>query len=61
MMCFSDLQPGDWGPHRVSRAELQSAFADGWFVESIEAARFEVNIDLNGAQAWLATLRRLPD
>jgi len=30
MMCFSDQQPGDWGPRRVTQAELRSAFADGW-------------------------------
>ena len=61
MMCFSDRQPGDWGPRRVTQAELRSAFADGWSVESIEPARFEVNIDPKGAQAWLSTVIRLPD
>lgn len=61
MMCFSDRQPGDWGPRRVTQAELRSAFADGWSIESIEPARFEVNIDPNGAHAWLSTVRRLPD
>jgi len=45
LMCFSDRQPGDWGPRRVSKAELRSAFADGWTIESIEPAEFEVAID----------------
>src|SRR3974390_175534 len=35
MLCFSDRQPGDWGPRRVSRTEIESSFADGWRVESI--------------------------
>jgi len=61
MMCFSDRQPGDWGPRRVTQAELRSAFADGWSIESIEPARFEGNIDPKGAQAWLSTVTRLPD
>ena len=61
MMCFSDRQPGDWGPRRVSQGELRSVFAAGWSVESIEPALFEVNIDPNGAQAWLSTIKRLPD
>jgi SAM-dependent methyltransferase len=26
MLCFSDQQPGDWGPRRVSKAEIQSSF-----------------------------------
>jgi cyclopropane fatty-acyl-phospholipid synthase-like methyltransferase len=61
LMCFSDRQPGDWGPRRVSEEELQTAFAVGWSIESIEPAMFETNIDPNGAEAWLATIRRLAD
>jgi cyclopropane fatty-acyl-phospholipid synthase-like methyltransferase len=59
MMCFSDRQPGDWGPRRVSQAELRAAFVDGWAIGSIEAVRFAVAIDPNGAQAWLATIEHL--
>jgi cyclopropane fatty-acyl-phospholipid synthase-like methyltransferase len=59
MMCFSDRQPGDWGPRRVSQQELSAAFADGWSIGSIEAVKFAVTIDLEGAHAWLATIERL--
>jgi cyclopropane fatty-acyl-phospholipid synthase-like methyltransferase len=59
MMCFSDRQPGDWGPRRVSQAELRAAFVDGWSIKSIEPAKFAVTIDDNGAEAWLATFERL--
>ncbi len=59
MLCFSDRQPGDWGPRRVSQAELSAAFAEGWSIGSIEPARFELAIDPNGAQAWLATYERV--
>jgi len=59
LMCFSDRQPGDWGPRRVSQAELRAAFVDGWSIKSIEPAKFAVTIDDNGAHAWLATLERL--
>ncbi len=58
MLCFSDRQPGDWGPRRVSRAEIESSFADGWRIESIEASRIEITIDPEGAHAWLAALTR---
>jgi cyclopropane fatty-acyl-phospholipid synthase-like methyltransferase len=61
LMCFSDREPGDWGPRRVSEAELRSAFADGWTMESIEPAEFEVAIEPDRAQAWLATIHRLTD
>src|SRR5712671_3169634 len=59
MMCFSDRQPGDWGPRRVSEAELRAAFGDGWSIKSIQPAKFAVTIDDNGTEAWLATIERL--
>ena len=43
IMTFSDRQPGTWGPRRVSQAELHAAFADGWRVDDIEAAHFDIN------------------
>jgi cyclopropane fatty-acyl-phospholipid synthase-like methyltransferase len=60
LMCFSDRQPGTLGPRRVSQDELRAAFADGWVVESIAAAAFDVTrgFDAAAVQAWLATLRR---
>ncbi len=29
MLCFSDRQPGDWGPRRVTQDEIQVAFVRG--------------------------------
>jgi SAM-dependent methyltransferase len=46
MLCFSDEEPGIQGPRRVSRQEIEDAFADGWKVESIERTRFEARPDL---------------
>lgn len=60
LMCFSDRQPGDWGPRRVTEAELRGAFSRGWTVVSIEPAVFEINpfADASSVQAWFGTLRR---
>jgi cyclopropane fatty-acyl-phospholipid synthase-like methyltransferase len=60
LMCFSDRQPGEFGPRRVRQDELRAAFSDGWSVESIVASTFEVNPEFPGrtAQAWLATIQR---
>ena len=60
LMCFSDRQPGDFGPRRVSQDELRTAFSRGWTVESITAASFDIHaVDgMPQAQAWLAVLRR---
>jgi SAM-dependent methyltransferase len=61
LMCFSDRQPGDWGPRRVRQDEIMTAFSDGWAVVDIVADAFEINPGLGTptAQAWRATIRRL--
>jgi SAM-dependent methyltransferase len=62
LICFSDRQPGDFGPRRVSQDELRAAFGDGWDIASIEAAAFEINaaaFGITSAQAWLADIERL--
>jgi cyclopropane fatty-acyl-phospholipid synthase-like methyltransferase len=52
MLCFSDRQPGDWGPRRVTRDEILAAFSAGWEVESIEPAVIDITWDPAGALAW---------
>ena len=61
LMCFSDRQPGDWGPRRVSRAELEVAFRQGWTFDRLEPARFDINPfpEASEVQAWLAVVRRV--
>ena len=61
LMCFSDREPGDWGPRRVRRDEITAAFADGWSISSIEPDTFDINptFGITTAHGWLATLRRL--
>ena len=56
LMCFSEHQPGDWGPRRVTQAEIRAVFGDGWRVNSIEPSAFETTF--GDAQAWLATISR---
>ena len=60
LMCFSERQPGTWGPRRVREDELRAAFSHGWSVESITADTFAIN-PMEGTtqvQAWLAAIRR---
>jgi SAM-dependent methyltransferase len=60
MACFSERQPGDWGPRRVTQAEIRGSFADGWRVDSIEPARFDVaKEEMAQVEAWLARITRL--
>jgi cyclopropane fatty-acyl-phospholipid synthase-like methyltransferase len=65
-LCFSDEEPGDAGPRRVTRREIADAFAQGWAIESIEPSRYEVRPDPNdmsfsngGPKAWFVVVRRL--
>ena len=58
LLVFSDAQPGDWGPRRVRRDEIDVAFADGWQVSTVERATFQTNVLDGVAQAWRATLIR---
>ena len=56
LMCFSDQQPGDWGPRRVTQAEIRSVFNDGWRVNYIEPSAFDMNE--GQALSWLASISR---
>ena len=58
MLCFSDRQPGDWGPRRVSQDEIRSAFADGWHVASIDPVTIDITISPEGVNAWLSKIVR---
>lgn len=59
LLCFSEHQPGESGPRRVTQAEIRAAFTAGWTVDSIAAERFAAHLPGDGAQAWLALLTRV--
>jgi SAM-dependent methyltransferase len=61
LMCFSDRQPGDWGPRRVTEAELRAAFGAGWRIDSLAPDNFELNPGLGPttAESWLIDVVRL--
>lgn len=58
MLCFSERQPGDWGPRRVRKEEIHDCFDSGWRVDPIEEAKLEVTLSPEGVHAWLATCTR---
>jgi cyclopropane fatty-acyl-phospholipid synthase-like methyltransferase len=62
LMCFSDRQPGDWGPRRVSEDELRAAFRSGWRIDSLVDDHFDINPGLGTlrAQAWRADIIETP-
>jgi cyclopropane fatty-acyl-phospholipid synthase-like methyltransferase len=65
-MCFSDAEPGEIGPRRVSKGEIEAAFSDGWRVESAMPTAFALNpnfkdahvFSAGGPKAWFVVARR---
>lgn len=67
LMCFSDAEPGTAGPRRISKKDLDAAFAKGWTIESIQQSHFEIRPDCKeftfsegGPKAWFVVVRRAP-
>ena len=59
MLAFSELEPGGYGPRRITKKEMQAAFSDGWRINEIRAAVFESRTRLEGSRAWLSSITRV--
>jgi len=58
LLCFSDRQPGGFGPRRITQDEIRAAFADGWRVDSIEPVMIDSAFQCGAAHAWLVSITR---
>ncbi|WP_040816201.1 class I SAM-dependent methyltransferase [Nocardia concava] len=60
LLGFSDRQPGTWGPHRLSRTDIESAFPTAdWHLDSLDPATLDINAPgPTTVEAWLAVLTR---
>lgn len=61
VLCFSDADPENAGPHPVSEHELRAPFeaGDGWAVASISADVAQSRFAPEGVPAWLAKIERI--
>jgi len=59
MLCFSEDEPPGWGPHRVTQAEIRSAFAHGWDVTDIQPTHLYITIRSEPVRAWFASVTRI--
>ena len=57
-ICFSDSEPGDWGPRRVSAEEIKNLFMTDWELVSLEASKYHIRRP-DPVKAWLITAKRL--
>lgn len=64
LLCFSEHTPGSVGPRRVTEKELRATFGEGWQIESIESASFDVRDEAKSLfegenpKAWFLIARR---
>ncbi len=59
MLCFSEHEPGSYGPRRVTQPEIRSTFSKGWKINYIREAELETKFDPDGVKAWLSSITRL--
>jgi cyclopropane fatty-acyl-phospholipid synthase-like methyltransferase len=58
MLCFSELEPGGYGPRRITEREIQDSFRDGWSINYIRPAIFESRFRAEGSRAWLSSISK---
>jgi SAM-dependent methyltransferase len=64
MLCFRDGEPGDRepghrGPRRLTREDIEAAFAQGWRIDSVEPTTLDSLSDPEGEPAWLVSATRV--
>jgi cyclopropane fatty-acyl-phospholipid synthase-like methyltransferase len=58
MLCFSEREPGGYGPRRITEQEIRDSFRDGWAIRYIMPATFESHTRAEGSRAWLAAISK---
>ena len=58
MLCFSELEPGGYGPRRITEKEIRDIFQDGWSINYIRPATFESRTRAEGSRAWLSSISK---
>ena len=58
MLCFSELEPGSYGPRRITQAEIRDSFRDGWHINYIRPATLEGRVRPEGARGWLSSISK---
>ena len=58
MLCFSELEPGSYGPRRVTQAEIKDSFAHRWHINYIRSATMESRRQPDGIRAWLSSISK---
>jgi 2-polyprenyl-3-methyl-5-hydroxy-6-metoxy-1,4-benzoquinol methylase len=58
MLCFSELEPGSYGPRRVTQRDIRNAFDRTWHINYIRPAQMESRRLTDGIHAWLSSISK---
>jgi 2-polyprenyl-3-methyl-5-hydroxy-6-metoxy-1,4-benzoquinol methylase len=58
MLCFSELEPGSYGPRRVTQRDIRNAFDRTWHINYIRPAQMESRRLSEGIHAWLSSISK---
>jgi ubiquinone/menaquinone biosynthesis C-methylase UbiE len=58
MLCFSDKEPGDYGPRRISKAEIELTFKSLFNIIYIKDSTFDTGIGPSSIKAYLVSAIR---
>lgn len=59
LLCFSDKEPGDEGPRRISKKEIRATFSKMFRIDYIKDVFFAAKLDRNGAKAYIASMTKI--
>ncbi len=59
MLCFSDKEPGNEGPRRVSRREIEETFSKMFRINYIKDAFFATRWETRGPKAYVTSMTRI--
>jgi len=58
MLCFSDKEPGDYGPRRISKAEIEHTFTPFFNIIYIKDAAFDSGVGPSSIKAYMLLARK---
>jgi ubiquinone/menaquinone biosynthesis C-methylase UbiE len=58
MLCFSDKEPGDYGPRRISKAEIELTFKSLFNIIYIKDSTFDMGLGPSSIKAYLVSAIR---
>ncbi len=58
MLCFSDKEPGDYGPRRISKAEIERTFTSLFNIIYIKDSALDTGVRASSIKAYLLLATR---